>query len=105
MGEVVSYREVPDGDTLRYKPRIRFEARGGEIITVEGQLATTRKRFAIGARVPMTYKVTDPLQSRVALFADNWLGASIALVVGLVGVAGGWLVRRQVRAELAKHGA
>ena len=42
------------------------------------------------------------MQARVALFVDNWLGPSIAAVIGLVGLAGGLLVRRSVRRELAK---
>jgi hypothetical protein len=101
-GEVVSYHEVRDGDTTRYRPRIRFKTDTGEIVTIAGQLAATSKRFEIGAQVPLVYKVGDPMQARVALFVDNWLGASIATAVGLVGLAGGFLVRRSVRRELAK---
>ena len=91
--------------TTRYRPRVRFETATGEIVTVDGQLATTSKRFAIGAQVPMVYKWRDPMQARVALFVDNWLGPGIAAVVGLVGLAGGFLVRRSVRRELAKTAA
>jgi len=101
-GEVVSYHEVRDGDTTRYRPRIRFRTVTGEIVTINGQLSSTSKRFEIGAQVPMVYKVADPMQARVALFVDNWLGPSIAVVIGLVGLAGGFLVRRSVRRELAK---
>jgi len=101
-GEVVSYHEVRDGDTTRYRPRVRFKTATGEIVTINGQLASTSKRFEIGAQVPMVYKVGDPMQARVALFFDNWLGPSIATVIGLVGLAGGFLVRRSVRRELAK---
>ena len=101
-GEVVSYHEARDGDTTRYRPRVRFKTATGEIVTINGQLASTSKRFEIGAQVPMVYKVGDPIQARVALFFDNWLGPSIATVIGLVGLAGGFLVRRSVRRELAK---
>jgi len=101
-GEVVSYHEVRDGDTTRYRPRVRFRTVAGEIVTINGQLSTTSKRFAIGTKVPMVYKVGDPMQARVALFVDNWLGPGIASIVGLVGLAGGFLVRRSVRRELAK---
>lgn len=101
-GEVVSYHEVRDGDTTRYRPRVRFKTATGEIVTINGQLSTTSKRFEIGTQVPMVYKVADPMQARVALFVDNWLGPAIAAVVGLVGLAGGFLVRRSVRRELAK---
>jgi hypothetical protein len=101
-GEVVSYHETRDGEVTRYRPRVRFKTATGEIVTINGQLAATSKRFAIGARVPMVYKVADPMQARVALFVDNWLGPTIAAIVGLVGLAGGLLVRRSVRRELAK---
>ena len=104
-GEVVSYREVRDGDTVRYRPRFRFKTDNGSIVAFEGQLATTRERFAIGAQVPIVYPIATPQKARVALFVDNWLGPCIAAVVGLVGLAGGWLVRRSVRRELAKSGA
>ena len=101
-GEVVSYREIPDGNSTRYSPRIRFVTATGEIVTVGGQLAGTTKRFEIGAKVPMVYDPREPMHARVALFTDNWLGPCVALVVGLVGIAGGLLVRRAVRRELAK---
>jgi len=101
-GEVVSYREIPDGDSTRYLPRIRFVTKTGEIVTVGGQLAGTSKRFPIGAQIPMVYDPRDPMKARVALFMDNWLGPCVALVVGLVSFAGGLLVRRSVRRELAK---
>jgi len=104
-GEVVSYREIADGKDTRYRPRIRFKTVTGEIVTVEGQLFTGTQRFAIGSAVPMLYRVEKPNEARVALFIDNWLGPCIAAVVGLVGFAGGFLVRRSIRRELAKSAA
>lgn len=101
-GEVVSYRQIADGDDTRFRPRIRFKTVTGEIVTVEGQFFTATQRFAIGAQVPMVYKVRQPNEARVALFVDNWLGPCIAALVGLVGLAGGLLVRRSVRRELAR---
>jgi hypothetical protein len=103
-GEVVSYREVSDGKDTRYRPRIRFKTLTGEIVTVEGQFFTGKQRFAIGSKVPMLYRLEKPNEARVALFVDNWLGPCIAALVGLVGLAGGYLVRRSVRRELAKPG-
>ncbi len=101
-GEVVGYHEIKDGTDTRYRPRVRFKTATGEIVTVAGQLSAGSKRFAEGTRVPMVYKVSKPTEARIALFTDNWLGASIAAVIGLVGLAGGFLVRRQVRRELVK---
>lgn len=101
-GEVVSYHEIHDGDQLRYSPRVRFKTAAGEIVTVDGQMATTSRRFAIGAQLPVSYKVSQPTTARVATFTDNWLGVCVAALVGAVGIAGGLLVRRQVKRELKK---
>jgi len=104
-GEVVSYFESPEGDKgdkIRYRPRIRFRTATGEIVTTSGQLSAATKRFEIGTQVPVVYRPEKPTEARVALFVDNWLGASLASVIGLVGLAGGYLVRRSIRRELAK---
>ena len=101
-GEVVSYREISDGDDTRHRPRIRFTTVTGEIVTFDGQFFTTTKRLAIGSQVPVVYQVRKPTEARVALFVDNWIGPCIAAAIGLAGVAGGLLVRRSVRRELAK---
>ena len=104
-GEVVSYFEAHDGDATTYRPRIRFTTAHGEIISMNGQLGWKEKRFEIGAKVPVLYKVENPMEARVDLFVDNWLGPCIAVVIGLVGMAGGILVRRSVRREMAKSRA
>lgn len=101
-GEVVGYHEVKDGDDTRYRPRVRFKTANGDIITISGQMAAGSKRFAEGTQVPMVYKTSKPTEARIALFTDNWLGASVAAVIGLAGMAGGFLVRRGVRREVAK---
>jgi hypothetical protein len=101
-GEVVSYQEIRDGGQVRYGPRVRFKTATGEIITVGGQLATGSQRLAIGAQVPMLYKVSEPTTARIATFTDNWLGVCVAALVGAVGMAGGLLIRRQVKRELKK---
>jgi len=104
-GEVVSYREIADGKDTRYRPRIRFKTVTGEIVTVEGQFFTGTRRFAIGEKIPMLYRPEKPNEARVALFVDNWIGPCIAAVVGLAGLAGGFLVRRSIRRELIKSRA
>ena len=101
-GEVVSYREIPDGKSTRYSPRVRYRTVNGEIVTIDGQFATTSKRFTIGEQVPLNYKIAKPTEARIALFTDNWLGPCVATVIGLLGLAGGFLVRKQTRREIAK---
>ena len=99
-GEVVSYREVRDGDTTRFRPRFRFTTANGSIVAFEGQLATTTERFAIGEKVPIVYPVAEPQKARVALFVDNWLGASVALGVGVLAFLGGIWIRRAANRDL-----
>ena len=101
-GEVVSYRQIDEGDRKLQRPRIRFTTVTGEIVTMDGQFFTASKRFAIGQTVPVLYKSAKPMDARVALFVDNWIGPSIAAAIGLAGIAGGLLVRRSVRSELAR---
>jgi hypothetical protein len=99
-GEVVSYREVRDGDTVRYRPRFRFTTENGSIVAVEGQLATSTERFAIGERIPIVYPLSNPQKARVALFVDNWLGPSVALGVGVLAFLGGMFIRRASKRQL-----
>lgn len=101
-GEVVSYREIADGDRKLQRPRIRFTTETGEIVTMDGQFFTASRRLAIGQTVPVLYKSAKPMDARVALFVDNWIGPSIAVAIGLAGIAGGLLVRRLVRRDLAQ---
>jgi Protein of unknown function (DUF3592) len=102
LGEVVSYREIPDGKSTRYSPRVRYKTYAGEIVTIDGQFAATTRRFEVGGTVPLIYKVAKPTEARIALFMDNWLGPCLAIAVGVLGFAGGLLVRRQTRREMAK---
>jgi hypothetical protein len=69
---------------------------------VSGQLAAASRRFPLGAEVPLVYQPDQPTEARIALFTDNWLGASIATVIGVIGLIGGILVRKSVRRELAR---
>ena len=102
QGEVVGYFENREGDKTTYRPSIRFTTENGSIVTTTSQLAAESKRFDIGARVPVIYEREKPSDIRLALFFDNWLPPLIAALVGVVGMAGGILVRRSLRRELAK---
>ena len=99
-GEVVSYREIADGDKKLQRPRIRFETSSGEIVNVDGQFFTASKRFEIGQRVPVIYKLRNPTEARVALFVDNWLGASISLGVGVLAFLAGMFIRKAAKRDL-----
>ena len=94
---VKGYREIPDGDDTRYYPALRFKTATGEIVKVHGQLAPTTKRFAIGAEVPVVYRVGNPMEARIDLFTDNWLGATIALVLAAASFFAAWLLARSAR--------
>jgi hypothetical protein len=82
-GEVVSYHEIRDGDAVRYRPRVRFRTASGEIVTTSAQLAAGSRRFEVGAQVPVVYRPAKPTEARIALFTDNWLGASLAALIGV----------------------
>ncbi len=101
-GSVTGYREVRDGDEVRYRPRVRFTTPDGDIVSFEGQLATSSQRFAIGEEVPVVYPRADPQKGRVALFADNWLGPIAAGGVGLIALIAGIFVRRNVTNALKR---
>ena len=100
-GTVVSYHEIHDKETTRYRPRVRFTAVTGEIVTINGQLATPAPRFPIGTQVPVIYRRGAPMEGRIGLFTDNWLGATVAGVVALVAFAAGWLINRAAKREAA----
>ncbi len=104
-GEVVSYHEIRDGDETHYRPRVRFRTATGEIVTISTPMASSSRRFEVGTQVPVVYKVAKPTEARLALFTDKWLGVCIAAFIGLAGLAGGYLVRRAVRAEVQKRAA
>ena len=101
-GSVTGYREVRDGDEVRYRPRVRFTTPDGDIVSFEGQLATSSQRFAVGEQVPVVYPRADPQKGRVALFADNWLGPIAAGGVGLIALIAGIFVRRNVTNALKR---
>ncbi len=98
-GTVVRYLETREDGRVVYRPMVRFTTSGGDIVTFAGQLAAASQRFAIGTVVPVVYPFGLPQQGRISTFVDNWLGATIAGVVGLVALVAGVFVRRAVRRE------
>ena len=97
MGTVAGYHEVDDNGQKRYRPRIRYTTHRGDINTVAGQMAYTSQRLPVGAEVPVVYQEADPLKMRLDTFFDGWLGACIAVIVGLVAFVGGTFVRRSLK--------
>jgi hypothetical protein len=96
-GTVVSYHEtVADGRT-RYRPRVRYTTLRGDINTSAGQMDYGSPRIPVGTVVPVHYQQGDATRMRIATFFDNWLGASIAVGVGVLTFLGGFFVRRQLR--------
>ncbi|HEX6636215.1 MAG TPA: DUF3592 domain-containing protein [Steroidobacteraceae bacterium] len=96
-GTVVSYFEHEVDGSTRHRPRVRFTTENGDIYTVAGQMDYTSQRIPAGSQVPVQYQAADPTRVRIATFFDNWLGATMAMAVGLVSMAGGFLVRRSLK--------
>ena len=90
---------------MRYRPRVRFDTPSGDIVTIEGKLTSTSKRFAIGAEVPVVYPRAAPTKGRLDTYVDNWLGVTIAGAIGLLCLVAGMFIRRAVRHEAARAGA
>jgi hypothetical protein len=96
-GKVVSYQEVDQDGEKRFRPRVRFRTAGGDIVTFHGQMAYTGHRYPVGSDVPVLYRHGQPIEARISNFVDNWLGATVALVVGGLCLVAGWFVSRSTR--------
>ena len=99
-GEVVGYHETREDGEPRYRPRVRFTTPDGSIHTVAGQMIYTGKRYPVGAELPVLFQDGTPGQARIDTFFDNWLGATVAGVIGVLSLLGGMFVRRS-RATVA----
>lgn len=97
IGKVVSYHEYREDGEPRFRPRVRFVTPGGNIHTVAGQMGYTGKRYDVGTELPVVYKPEKPESARIATFVDNWLGATVAWVVGGLCLVAGFFVGRSVR--------
>ena len=81
-GTVVGYFESVADGKRRYSPCIAFTAASGERVEFRGQLSASSKLLGEGSAVPVLYLATNPAIARVDLFVHNWLGATVALVLG-----------------------
>ena len=104
-GTVVRYLETKDGDKTVYRPMVRFTTPGGDIVTFAGQLSSGSKRFETGTQVPVVYPFGTPQQARISTFTDNWLGATVAGVIGVLALVAGVFIRRAASREAARGGA
>jgi len=75
------------------------------IATFAGQLSSGSKRFETGTQVPVVYPFGTPQQARISTFTDNWLGATIAGVIGVLALVAGVFIRRAASREAARGGA
>lgn len=102
QGKVIGHFEsVTDGKT-RYTPRVEFVDATGTRYEFRSQMSATAQRLALGAAVPVRYRVSQPTDARVALFVDNWLGATVALILGTIAALGAWVLVRSSKRELAR---
>jgi hypothetical protein len=104
-GTVVRYYENQEGGRTSYRPVFRFTTASGDIITTTEALPSSSKRFEVGAQVPVQYPFEQPAKARIATFADFWLGASAAGVIGLLALIAGVFIRRAASREAARGGA
>jgi hypothetical protein len=101
QGRVIGYAETPSTGGTRYAPRVAFVAADGRQVEFRGQMIATLKRFEIGASVPVRYLANKPETARINLFADNWLGATIAFVLGAIAAVLALVVIYSARRQLA----
>ncbi len=96
-GKVVRYQEFEKDGEKRFRPRVRFKTAEGDIVTFHGQMTYTAPRYTVGTEVPVLYRHGQPIEARIARFVDNWLGSTIAMVVGALCLVAGWFVGRSTR--------
>ncbi len=101
-GTVVGHFESTADGKPRYAPRVAFTTASGERVEFRGQLSAPARRWVAGQTVPVRYLVSDPKTARVDSFVDNWLGASVALGLGLIAAVSAFVLVRSAKRELAK---
>jgi hypothetical protein len=101
-GTVVGYFESASDAGPRYTPRVAFTDAAGTRREFRGQMNTSVKRFAEGAVVPVRYLADNPSEARVALFVDNWLGATVAFVLGTIAGISAFFLVRSAKRDLAR---
>jgi hypothetical protein len=98
-----------DGKTM-YTPVVQFTAADGRAIEISGSTSSSSPGYERGERVPVFYSANTPEQAQIDSFMENWFGALIISIFGVLGTSiGGALFafglrRRRVRRWLAQHG-
>ena len=74
-------------------------------VTTWKKFTSTSKRFEIGAEVPVVYPRLEPSKARLDTYVDNWLGATVAAIIGAISLIAGLFIRRAVKRDLARGAA
>jgi hypothetical protein len=87
---------APKGGLL-YTPRLCFRLESGKLIHVLGRPNADEPEDATGTTLPVMYPAGDPAHATIATV---WKVYSIAIVLGVLGVAifdFGWILRLRIR--------
>ncbi|HPF25551.1 MAG TPA: DUF3592 domain-containing protein [Steroidobacteraceae bacterium] len=100
-GTVVGHVETSADGKPRYAPLVAFTTATGERVEFRGQLSAPARRWVAGQPAPVRYLASEPKIARVDSFVDNWLGASVALGLGLIAAIAAFVLVRSAKRELA----
>jgi len=81
-GSVVQLVASRSGDSVTYKPVVRFSAQTGEEIEFTSSSGSSPPSYAEGEKVPVLYRPSDPHNARIDGAFSLWGGA---LIVGGLG--------------------
>lgn len=78
-GEVIGYEEKmekhKDGDINKvYRPIIKFQAQGGQIIEVKPLGGDNEKYYKVGEMIKLAYNPNNPTDFKVYDFVNLWIG-------------------------------
>lgn len=101
-GVVVGHNETVADGKPRYSTLVAFTTETGERIEFRGQLNSPSKLLQDGERVPVRYLLAEPSTARIDSFVHNWLGAAVALGLGVLAALAALLLVRSAKRELAR---